>query len=83
MDELLNEIVRLQRENEALKHRVCCTDRHLNFFVDANTLLEHQLKAANRHFERTLDLYKALMQSKSEGNILHVYSRGYHLANSN
>lgn len=83
MDNQTRELLRLQKENEALRYRLAITDKFMTIQVMLNTELEHQLKAANSRFERSIMLLKGFIETKDLPQFITVFSRVYHLINRN
>jgi hypothetical protein len=83
MEDLQLEIYRLRRENARLRNRLKTTDEFMALHVQRNVVLEHEVKAVNGHFDRSLSLLEKALSDRSGLNATEVFSQAYHLLHSN
>lgn len=83
MEDLQLEIYRLRRENARLRHRLKLTDGFMALHVQINVGLEHEVKAVNGHFDRSLSLLEKVLSDRTGQNVPEVFSQAYHLLNRN
>lgn len=82
MEDLQLEIYRLRRENATLRHRLTMTNQFMAIHVQLNVDLEHQLKAANGHFDQSLNIMEKLLSDRTGQNVPEVLSQALDLLRS-